>query len=88
MIFFIVVLWHATMAWYFIIGGLILWTVDHAIKVSNAVGTQVQLVNITSIGNSEAVQLEYTTKQLSMYNIICQGILSALTGERKVDVKR
>lgn len=84
MVFFIVVLWHATMAWYFIVGGLILWAVDHAIKVTNAVGTQVQLVNISSIGNAEAVQLEYTAKQLSMYNII----YNTITGERKNDANR
>ncbi len=88
MIFFIVVLWHATMAWYFIIGGLVLWVVDHIIKIGNAVGMQVQLVNVTTIGNEEAVQLEYTTKQLSIYNIIYNGVVAVFTGEKRGDVTR
>ena len=65
-----------------------LWVVDHIIKIGNAVGMQVQLVNVTSIGNDEAVQLEYTTKQLSIYNIIYNGVVAVFTGEKRSDVTR
>uniref|UniRef100_A0A7S2UV64 FAD-binding FR-type domain-containing protein n=1 Tax=Fibrocapsa japonica TaxID=94617 RepID=A0A7S2UV64_9STRA len=33
LVFFVVMLWHANMAWYYVIGGLALWVVDRGVRM-------------------------------------------------------
>ena len=59
MVIFFAMLWHATMAWYFIIGSVILWVCDHIIRMSNCIDNHVHVVNITTNGSSDITQLVY-----------------------------
>lgn len=59
MILFFAMLWHATMAWYYVIGGLTLWMVDHIIRMCNCINTSVKVVNFTTGGSKHITQLSY-----------------------------
>ena len=60
MIFFLVMLWHATMSWYYVTAGLALWAVDHIIRLYNCIGTSAYLQNISIKGNGNVVNISYT----------------------------
>ena len=53
-ILFLIVLWHATMAWYYVLIGLILYTVDHVIRFSRVVGTSVIIEQATVLEASDS----------------------------------
>lgn len=65
MILIFAMLWHATMAWYFITGGLILWTVDHLIRLEHCLNANVRVsqLRIANAGGSEIVSLSYQVQQ-------------------------
>ena len=66
MIIFAVMLWHATMSWYYITAGLILWTIDHAIRLSRSVGLQVDVRRLAVEGDGNITVLWYTVKNSSL----------------------
>ena len=58
-VIFFMMLWHATMGWYFVTGGMILYVVDHIIRLSGCVGTSVTVVKLSASGSSHITQLSY-----------------------------
>jgi len=60
-IFFLVMLWHATMGWYYVIAGLVLWGVDHCIRLSNSIGYTVTLHDVKLVSDDITV-LTYTAR--------------------------
>lgn len=65
MIIFVMMLWHASMAWYYIVPGLILWAVDHCIRLSNCLGIKVIVDHIDVEGNGNIVSIGYTVQNAS-----------------------
>jgi len=53
-ILFLIVLWHATMSWYYVAVGIILYTVDHVIRFSRVVGTTIILEQASVIDASDS----------------------------------
>lgn len=53
-IMLLVMLWHATFCWYYITGGLVLWAVDHCIRLHRRVGLAVESVT-AEIVNKENI---------------------------------
>lgn len=62
-IVFFAMLWHATMAWYFVIGSAILWICDHIIRLSNCIDNHVKVVKITTNGSKDVTELVYEVYQ-------------------------
>lgn len=60
MVVFAFMLWHATMSWYYILGGLVLWTVDHMIRLSRSVGYTVHVDGFEAVAEGTVTQLSYT----------------------------
>jgi predicted ferric reductase len=65
MIIFAMMLWHAAMAWYYIVPGLILWAADHCIRLSNCLGIQVIVDHIDVEGNGNIVSIGYTVENMA-----------------------
>ena len=61
------------MSWYYLLGGLILYAVDHLFRLKRSVGHKVNLITLQPSGGDcntgEIVHLSYTvTKQKSIFN--------------------
>jgi len=71
LILFFVMLWHATMSWYFITAGLILYAVDHMIRFSRCVGinVNVEYANVVDNGDSSVVFLSYKASMPSLFSL-------------------
>ena len=72
---FLVVLWHATMSWYYITAGISLWIIDHLIRLTKCLGTAVHveaLSVLSAVGSSSSdiIELKYTvsSQQLNMFS--------------------
>jgi respiratory burst oxidase len=72
-IFIAVVLWHATMSWYYITASLALLTADVAIRLGSAVGASVIVDDITvevpanpSTGTGGVVKLSYKVSKFAL----------------------
>ena len=60
-IFFLVMLWHATMGWYYIIAGLILWGIDHCMRLGNCIGYSVTVHDVKVV-SSDITVLTYSAR--------------------------
>eukprot|EP01041_Mallomonas_annulata_P003178 gene3178-6273_t len=58
-ILFLMVLWHATRSWYFVTASFILWVADHALRLMNCIGTEVEVVSLNVSSNGSVVELTY-----------------------------
>jgi predicted ferric reductase len=65
MIIFAMMLWHAAMAWYYILPGLILWTADHCLRLSKCLGIHVKIDHMDVEGNGNVVSIGYTVQNMS-----------------------
>ena len=65
MVIFIVMLWHAAMAWYYILPGLLLWTFDYIIRMKNSLGIQAKIAHLDVEGSGNIISLGYSVKYLS-----------------------
>ena len=71
---FFMMTWHATMSWYFMSAGLVLYAIDHFIRIYNCVGTDVQLedVSVTKVkekGKGDRVtKLTYTVRRFNVFS--------------------
>ena len=69
LVLFLMMLWHATMAWYYIIGGLILYAVDHSIRLYRSIGYTLSCQGLQIVGNDNVVHLQYlVSKPKSLFN--------------------
>lgn len=50
-------------SWYYITAGLALWAIDHALRLSNCLGTNTHLQSILIKGNGDVVSLAYTVSR-------------------------
>lgn len=68
-ILFLIVLWHATMSWYYITVGIILYTVDHVIRFSRVIGTTVILehAEVVEGSDSEVTCLTYKASETILH---------------------
>lgn len=58
-----------TMSWYYITGGLILWVVDHMLRLKRSIGHAVEVCSLDITGAGNVVRLGYTvSKQRSILN--------------------
>lgn len=57
-------LWHAAMAWYFITPGLVLWAVDHLLRLNNCLGINITIESIEVEGSGNVVSIGYTVSYL------------------------
>jgi ferredoxin-NADP reductase len=64
-------LWHATMSWYYITAGLILYAVDHMIRFSRCVGisVNVEYANVIENGESSVIFLSYKAHMPSLLSL-------------------
>ena len=77
MVLFALMLWHAAMAWYYITPGLILWAVDHFLRLSNCLGIHTRLLSICVEGSGNISSIAYTTKSLPV------EVLRFFSGQRE-----
>ena len=70
MVMFFVMLWHATMSWYYITAGLILYAVDHLIRFTRCIGISASLeyANVIDSGDSSIVFLSYKAYMPSIFS--------------------
>ena len=73
---FLVVLWHATMSWYYVSAGLSLWIIDHVIRLSKCLGTAVHVESLSVMSaagssGSDIIELKYTVST-QRPNIFCK----------------
>jgi len=62
---FLMILWHASMSWYFITAGLTLWAVDHIIRFFRPLLYDVTVHSLRPTGDDGIVYLEYTVSTLN-----------------------
>jgi len=60
---FLLMLWHSTMAWYYITGSLALWAIDHVLRLTTLMTTKVSVQSMTIVGNGDVVRLSYLVSQ-------------------------
>jgi len=66
LIFFIAMLWHATMAWYYILGGLVLWIIDGIIRLQSSLQHNV-IVHECKQMTTDVTLLSYTIHPSSLF---------------------
>ena len=59
MIVFFVLLWHATMGWYYVAGGLLLCVLDHVFRLHTCVDNNVKVVKLSCEESPGITQLSY-----------------------------
>ena len=83
LILFFVMLWHATMSWYYITAGLILYAIDHMIRFSRCIGitTTLEYANVIDSGDSSIVFLSYKAQTPSIFSLTKSKRLSYEMGQ-------
>jgi len=58
-VIFLVVLWHATMSWYYILAGLSLWGVDHIVRFLRPIIHSATVSSVSVVGDNNIAKIEF-----------------------------
>jgi len=72
-ILLLMMLWHATFAWYYITGGMVLWAVDHFIRLHRRVGLTASLMT------AEVINVHCVINDCDVANVESKLLLAAQT---------
>jgi predicted ferric reductase len=73
LVVFLMMLWHATMAWYYITAGLFLWLVDHCIRLSRSIGYNIRVKELKVVvdnSNSRIIRFSYHVSRPKIFQSI------------------